>query len=130
LEAPLSLVSDQAFNVGQNEENYQIRDLGEIVREVVPGSGIEYAPNGGPDKRCYRVDCSKIRRLPGFKPQWTVRRGAHELFEAYARAGLRREDVAGTRFRRLDHIQRMIIEGRMNQQLRFVQEFVERAGTK
>ena len=41
---------------------------------------MEYAPGGGPDKRCYRVNCDKIRRvLPDFRPQWTARMGAQEL---------------------------------------------------
>ena len=43
LAAPRQVVHNQAFNVGQTEENYRIRDLAEIVQEVVPGSRIEYA---------------------------------------------------------------------------------------
>ena len=77
------------FNVGQTEENYRIRELAEIVAETVPGCRVEYAPGGGPDKRCYRVNCDKIRRvLPNFRPQWTARKGAQELYDAYRAAGL------------------------------------------
>src|SRR5690242_4369031 len=63
LQAARELVHNEAFNIGINEENYQVRDLAEIVRATVPGCHIEYAEGGGPDKRCYRVDCSKIRRV-------------------------------------------------------------------
>ena len=90
LDAPRELVHDEAFNVGASAENYRIREVAEIVEEVVPGARASFADGGGPDKRCYRVDCSKIARvLPAFKPQWTVaprRRGA-------VRASAERADV-------------------------------------
>src|SRR5581483_8516476 len=79
LEAPRERTHNQAFNVGRTDENYRIRDLADIVKGVVPGSVIDYAKDGGPDPRCYRVDFGKITRvLPGFTPQWTARRGAQE----------------------------------------------------
>ena len=90
LEAPREAIHNQVFNVGLTEENFRIRELAEIVAETVPGCRIEYAPGGGPDKRCYRVNCDKIRRmLPSFRPQWTARKGAQELYDAYRAAGLR-----------------------------------------
>ncbi len=82
LEAPRELIHNEAFNVGRNEDNYRIRDLAEIVQETVPNCRIEYAADAGPDKRCYRVDCSKIAKvLPDFQPQWDARKGAAELYE-------------------------------------------------
>ena len=60
LEAPREAIHNETFNVGQTEENYRIRELAAIVAETVPGCRIEYAPDGGPDKRCYRVSCDKI----------------------------------------------------------------------
>ena len=73
LDAPREAVHNHIFNVGRNEENFRIRELADIVAEVVPGCQIEYAPGGGPDLRCYRVNFDKIGRMcPGFKPQWTA----------------------------------------------------------
>ena len=67
LEAPREAVHNETFNVGRTEENYRIRELADIVAETVPGCHVEYAPGGGPDKRCYRVSCDKIMRvLPNF----------------------------------------------------------------
>jgi nucleoside-diphosphate-sugar epimerase len=87
LAAPREIVHNEALNVGQTEENYRIRELADIVQEVVPGSQIDYATDGGPDPRCYRVNFGKIQRLlPEFKPQWNARRGAEELYDAYRRA--------------------------------------------
>jgi nucleoside-diphosphate-sugar epimerase len=108
LAAPREVVHNQALNVGQTEENYRIRELAEIVREVIPGSTIDYAKDGGPDPRCYRVNFSKIARLlPEFKPQWNARRGAEELYAAYRAAGLRLEDCEGPRFKRIDHLKQL-----------------------
>src|SRR5574341_1557925 len=60
LHAPREVVHNQAFNVGRNEENYQIRDLAKIVEDLVPDCRVEYAEGGEPDKRSYRVDFSKL----------------------------------------------------------------------
>ena len=88
------------------------------MAQTVPGCQIEYAPGGGPDKRCYRVNCDKIRRiLPGFRPQWTARDGAQELYAAYRAAGLTREDLG--RYVRIDHIQRLLKTGTLDSSLRW-----------
>jgi nucleoside-diphosphate-sugar epimerase len=120
LEAPRNLVHNQAFNVGRSEENYQIRDLAEIVKETVPGCTIEFADGAGPDKRCYRADFSRIMKtLPDFQPRWDARRGASELHEAYKKVGLKVEDFEGARYKRIDHIQRLLASGRLNADLRW-----------
>jgi len=109
LQAPREAVHNQVFNVGVTEENYRISELADIVREVVPGSRVEYAAGGGPDKRCYRVSCEKIRRvLPGFHPQWNARKGAQELFEAYRSAGLTAVEVDSGRYTRIMRIQELM----------------------
>jgi nucleoside-diphosphate-sugar epimerase len=127
LAAPREAVHNQTFNVGRTEENYRIRGLATIVAETVPGSRVEYAPDGGPDKRCYRINCDKIRHLvPSFQPQWTARQGAQELYEAYRVAGLTREDMETGRYVRLKHIQRLLQAGLLDASLR---RRPERTGT-
>ena len=120
LEAPCEVVHNEAFNVGRSEENYQVRDLAEIVKETVPGCKIEYAADAGPDKRCYRVDFSRISRaLPGFQPQWDARKGARELYEAYQKVDLRHEDFEGARYKRIDHLQGLLASRRLDSTLRW-----------
>jgi nucleoside-diphosphate-sugar epimerase len=119
LTAPRDLVHNESFNVGQTTENYRIREVADLVREVVPGSSVSYAPDGGPDLRCYRVDCSKIARvLPEFRPSWTVRSGIEELFEAYSRTGLTLGDLQGARYIRIARIREMLAAGTIDQSLR------------
>ena len=120
LEAPRESVHNEAFNVGTTTENYQIRELAQIVEEVVPGCRVEYAPDAAPDKRCYRVDCDKIARtLHGFKPQWTARRGVEELYEAYRLTGLTLDEFEGERFMRIAHVKKLIAEGKLSEDLRW-----------
>lgn len=120
LKAPKSAIHNETFNVGQTEENYRISELGEIVAQIVLGSRIEYAPGGGPDKRCYRVNCDKVRRiLPGFVPQWTVRSGAQELYDAYRANGLTAEDLKGGRYFRINHIKTLLETGKLDRSLRW-----------
>ncbi len=120
LEAPPESIHNQIFNVGQTEENYRISALAAIVAETVPGCRVEYAPGGGPDKRCYRVNCDRIRTvLPRFRPQWTARKGAQELYDAYRAAGLTSEDLEGGRYTRISHIQRLLKAGHLDASLRW-----------
>lgn len=121
LESPRSAIHNETFNVGQTAENYRVSELAEIVAEIVPGSRIEYEPGGGPDKRCYRVNCDKIRRaLAGFQPRWTARTGAQELYDAYRTNGLTLEDVKSGRYFRIKHIQGLLNAERIDTSLRWV----------
>jgi nucleoside-diphosphate-sugar epimerase len=120
LEAPRERVHDEAFNVGANDANYQIRDIAEIVEEVVPGSRIAFAAGAGPDKRSYRVSFDKINEsLPGFEARWDVRRGAQEMYEAYRAAGLTIDDFKGSRFMRIARLKELLATGRLDDALRW-----------
>jgi nucleoside-diphosphate-sugar epimerase len=125
LNAPREVVHNQAFNVGIDRENYQIRDLAGIVKETVPNCRIEYAPDAGPDKRTYRVSFGKLARtLPEFKAQWDARRGAAELYAAYAQVGLKLEEFEGPKYKRVDHIMKLLNERRLDATLRWTTQHV------
>jgi nucleoside-diphosphate-sugar epimerase len=119
LHAPVETVFNQAFNVGRTEHNYRIREIAEIVSEVVPGSRLEIASDAGPDKRSYRVSFEKIARvLPEFQPQWDVRKGAEQLYAAYGRSRLTLEEFEGPRYQRISHIRKLVAEGILQGDLR------------
>jgi nucleoside-diphosphate-sugar epimerase len=120
MEAPKDLVHNQAFNVGRTEENYQMRDLANIVMDTVPGSKVTFAEGAGPDKRCYRVNCDRIRNtIPAFKPRWTAREGARQLHEAYQRFGLTLGDFEGPTYMRIQTVKRLQSEGKLDSGLRW-----------
>jgi nucleoside-diphosphate-sugar epimerase len=120
LNAPRELMHNVAFNVGASAENYRIRDLAEIVENVVPGARASFAEGGGPDKRSYQVDCSKIGRvLPEFETRWTVRRGVEQLWDAYVRNGLTFDEFTGTRYLRINRVRELQEAGRLDDELRW-----------
>lgn len=126
LHAPREAVHNQAFNVGTTTENYQIRELAAMVQEIVPNCRIEFAPDAGPDTRCYRVDCNKIARvLHEFKPQWTARRGVEELYESYRQVGLTLDDFEGARYKRIAHVKKLVDDGRLDSDLRWCRPVAE-----
>jgi nucleoside-diphosphate-sugar epimerase len=118
LAAPREVVHNQVFNVGRTDQNYRISELAAIVAETVPGCKVEFAPGGGPDKRCYRVSCDKIARvLPTFRPKWTARMGAQELYDAYRAVRLTFEDVQRGTFVRMEQIRRLLNSNRLDEAL-------------
>lgn len=120
LHAPRELVHNEAFNVGASSENYRIREIAEIIERVVPGARASFAEGGGPDKRSYQVDCSKIQRvLTGYEPLWTVPRGVEELYEAYVRQGLTFDEFTGTRYLRIKRVQELQGAGLVDDELRW-----------
>lgn len=123
LHAPRELVHNQVFNVGRTQENYRIRELAEIVAEVVPGSRVEYAEGAGPDKRCYRVRSDRLpQMLPEFKPQWDARRGAEELYAAFQKVGLTLEEFEGPRYKRVAHVKHLLESGCLAENLQWKTE--------
>jgi len=120
LHAPHELVHNEAFNVGRSEENYRVRDLGLLVEQVIGGSKVRYAEGGGPDPRCYRVDCGKLMRtLPEYRPQWTVRLGMEQLRDAFQRNGLTREQLFGDRYFRIKRLGALRAAGLIDESLRW-----------
>ncbi len=122
LEAPRHVVHNQAFNVGSTAENYQIRQVAEIVEDVVDGSKVAFDADAGPDLRCYKVSFDRLPEVvPSFQPQWTVRRGAEELLDAFQRHGLSLEDLIGPRFGRIARLRQLMDQGDLGDDLRWRQ---------
>jgi nucleoside-diphosphate-sugar epimerase len=119
LEAPRELVHNEAFNVGRAEDNLQIREVAEMVRDAVPGSAVSFAAGAGPDIRNYRVDFSKLQAtFPDLKLRWTVRDGIEELAGAYTRYGLTHDDFLSSRYVRLRRIRELLSAGLVDEMLR------------
>lgn len=120
LTAPRELIHDQAFNVGRNAENYQVRDLAAIVERTVPDCVVEYAAGGGPDPRSYRVSFDKLERtFPQLSLRWDATQGARELYAAFCRYGLTREQLDGPRYIRLNRLKQLRGAQRLDDTLRW-----------
>lgn len=122
LEAPEDVIRGEAFNVGRDSENYQVRELGDIVEDVVAGSKVEYAGSGDPDPRSYRVSFAKLARtFPDLELSWTARTGAEQLAEAYVASDLTLEEFESDRFIRLKRLRLLLENGDLDATLRWRQ---------
>jgi nucleoside-diphosphate-sugar epimerase len=119
LAAPVELIRDEAFNVGRTGENYRIRDVANLVAEIVPDCEVSFAAGASADNRDYRVSFAKIEStLDAFRPRWTVPLGIEELLRAYVAAGLDEAVWSGDRYYRLRTIRRLLDSGEIDRELR------------
>ncbi len=119
LNAPADTVRNRSFNVGRTSENYQIRDLADMVKALIPTSQIRYAEGGGPDPRCYKVSCDTIAKvLPAFQPQWTVKTGMEDLLQKFQQYKLDKDSFLGTNYLRIKKIQQLQGAGELSGDLR------------
>jgi nucleoside-diphosphate-sugar epimerase len=107
LEAPRQAVHNETFNVGSNEQNYQVREIAETVGRIFTGCEVTFGPAGG-DNRSYKVNFDKISsQLPGFSCDWNAERGAKQLHEVFEHIQLDAETFTGrghTRLKQLEHL--------------------------
>lgn len=120
LEAPLQDVHNEAFNMGAEQLNHQIRELAEIVVETVPGCELRMTPQPGADQRTYKAGFGKFSRtFPDFKFLWTPRDGARELYDAFKAIGLTNADYTDKRFTRLRWLRFLLDSGKVDGSLRW-----------
>lgn len=108
LNAPEDKIHCQAFNVGINEENYQVKTIAEEVKKVVPACQIIIKNETGQDERTYRVDFSKIKNTLDFKPQWDLPKGIEELYAAYKTNNLTMEGFQSAKYFRVRTLKYLI----------------------
>ncbi|MFE5942675.1 NAD-dependent epimerase/dehydratase family protein [Streptomyces sp. NPDC056480] len=119
LTAPREAVHDRAFNIGSETNNVTVAEIAGQVAEAVSGSKVVITGETGADPRSYRVDFSRFRdALPGFDCEWTVKRGALELADAYRDFGLTREAFE-RRFTRLAVLRSASENGAVDDTLRW-----------
>ena len=118
LNAPKSVIHNQAFNIGVNEENYQVKDLAEIVKQVIPNCEIEYSGEGKPDPRNYRVSFDKLQKnIPEFTSKWTAYQGACELYQVFQKIGFSKTDLEGDKFIRLSKLKFLLQNNYLTKEL-------------
>ena len=101
-EAPADRVHNRAINIGANSENYQVKDVAENVRKLMPEAKITFTGEVGADPRNYRVKFDLLGELlPGFRLEYTLARGMQELHRKMVEHGFGREDFEGDQFVRL-----------------------------
>lgn len=124
LEAPLSLVSGESFNIGIPNGNYTVRDLAEAAQRSVPGSSLVFTGEHGSDSRSYQVSFKKILSVlkDYYKPQWDLDSGGKELVEFFRKINFTEEDFRGRLCMRLSQIKYLQDSHQINDNLRFIEQ--------
>jgi nucleoside-diphosphate-sugar epimerase len=108
LDAPAEKVCGEIFNVGDDGQNYRVRDIVETVAGIFPGCSVEIGKNNG-DNRSYRVSFRKIHdRLPGFRCRWDARRGAAELRAVFEEIAMGERTFNAPEFTRLKQLRHLL----------------------
>ncbi len=108
LEAPIDKIHSQIFNVGSNEQNYQVKDIAAIVKEVFTDCEVIFG-NQGADNRSYRVNFDKISsQLPGFSCSKNPLEGATELLNIFNKIHLTKEVFEYKAYTRLKELKYLI----------------------
>ncbi len=104
--APKAAVHNKAINIGANTENYQVRDVGNQVKRLIPSAKITYTGEVGADPRNYRVNFDLLYQLlPDFKLQYNLATGMDELHRRMVEHGFGKKDFEGNQFVRLRTLQ-------------------------
>jgi nucleoside-diphosphate-sugar epimerase len=108
LEAPRDIVHNQIFNVGDNKENYQVKEIAQIVADVFPDCKLTFGSSNG-DNRSYRVSFDKIHaELPGFRCHRDAMAGARQLRDIFERVGMTRGTFEFRAFTRLNQLKYLL----------------------
>ncbi len=110
MNSPKEKIHNKAVNVGGNDENYQVRDIGDRVKKLIPDATITYTGEVGADPRNYRVKFDLLKEvLPDFKLQYNLSTGMEELHRKLVDHGFNMADWTGDQFVRL-----RTLKGRMD----------------
>jgi nucleoside-diphosphate-sugar epimerase len=114
LAAPREAVHNEIFNVGDDEQNYRIREIATIVGQVFDGCRVTFGRPSG-DNRSYRTSFAKIRRhLPEFRCRWPAELGARQLRDIFERVRMTQEMFSFRGFTRLEELKHLIATGQID----------------
>lgn len=114
LEAPQDAIHNEIFNVGHDADNFQVREIAQIVANEFPGCELTFGQSGG-DNRSYRVSFAKIHaQLPGFRCSWDARKGARQLHDVFGRIGMDRSTFEAKPFTRLKQLKYLSSTGQID----------------
>jgi len=118
LKAPKDIIHNEAFNVGMNSENYQVKDMAEIIHDQMKDCEVKIMGENNPDQRDYNVNFDKINTLlRDFKPRWSLKKGVKELYDVFNEVNLSFKDFQDKNFTRLNQLKYLIEENLINKDL-------------
>jgi len=119
LKAQREKITGEAFNVGTNDENYQVKEIAKKVEEIIPDSKITYAENISKDARSYKVDFTKIKDQLGYKAKWTIEKGIKNIYYILQNKNFTEEDFKNKKYYRVAYIKWLLEQNKLDSNLFF-----------
>jgi len=118
IKAPKEKINGHAFNVGNNNENYQIKDIAKLISQIIPNCKVEILGENESDSRSYRVDFTKIKNyLPEFTTKWNLENAIENIYKGYLDFGMDEKFFSGRYFIRLKQIKYLLENKLIDDQL-------------
>lgn len=123
LEAPLENIHNEVFNVGSTRENYQIKDIADVITSVFKNCTIKIGTENN-DPRSYKVSFEKIKKmLPEFSCDYDLKQGAIQLYKLFNSIDLKTEEFNSKSYIRLKELKYLIETKQVDEQLYWRQMF-------
>lgn len=119
LTLPRNVVSGQAYNIGRNDNNLQIKDIAQMIQRAIPEASLEIKNQNPSDTRSYKVDFSKLGSL-GFVPKKSVPSGIEEILSTFKKIDFSHDHFSSDKFVTIKRYQKMIKEGVLDTSLRYI----------
>jgi nucleoside-diphosphate-sugar epimerase len=118
LEAPLSVIHNHSYNVGQDSENYLVKNIATAVKATIANTEMIVDAEASKDARSYKVSFKKLdQAFPNLKMDWNIEKGTEELYKSYKDANLSLEKFKGRTFNRLLQLQYLMETNQINRAL-------------
>ena len=113
LDAPAEAIYNEIFNIGSNDQNYQVKEVAEKVAKVFPDCTLSFGSHS--DNRSYRVNFDKVRKhLPEFQCEWDADRGVEQFYQLFRQIDFTPETFEYRAFTRLKQLQYLIRSGQVD----------------
>ena len=122
LRAPRDVVHGEIFNVGSTDQNYQIRQIAQVISDTLPGCSLSIGDSRG-DARNYRANFDKIHeRLPGFATRYDVERTAQQLINVFRAIDMTVEEFEFRGYTRIKQIQHLLATRQIDDRFFWIDE--------
>lgn len=111
-------INGNIYNIGFDDSNYQVNDILKFIKKALPDCKIVYTGELGKDRRSYKVNFTKLRRLfPAIKQEWPLEKSIQHLIRRLNEYKFKRFDFEQGKFVRLTKLKSLISEKKIDKSL-------------
>lgn len=111
-------LNGQVINIGFNENNFQVKELVDVIREYLPSCKVVYTGEHGTDSRSYRVKFDLFKKhFPQVHQKWPLSRSVKDIIENLQKSKFRRKDFEKGIYTRLAILRKLMSEGKIDKNL-------------